>query len=301
MRLLHIDTGREMRGGQRQVLLLLEVLREAGHDCILLSRKDNALQKEAARIGIASHAASISNVWSFSQRVDLVHVHDAKAHTLAAMVARTPFVVSRRVAFPVRSSIASRWKYGRPARFLAASQFVADQLYSAGVPTAKVDVVYDAVDEITCQNAWSATAPVVALASRDPMKGRDLVELASKELNIDVVFSSDLPRDLERASMFLYISRSEGLGSAALLAMRMGVPVIASRVGGLIEIIEEGVSGLLAENDPQQIAAAMRRIVAEPGLACSLIREGRTRIAAKFTKQHLLEATIASYARALAG
>lgn len=301
MRLLHIDTGREMRGGQHQVLLLLELLRGAGHDCILLSRKDSALQQQARRIGIAPRDASISKVWSLSGGIDLVHAHDAQAHTLAAMASRAPFVVSRRVAFPVGSSITSRWKYRRPARFLAVSQFVADELLRAGIRREKIDVVYDAVDDVTHENHWSPDAPAVALANRDPMKGRDLVEFAAKGANIDVAFSNDLPRDLERASMFLYISRSEGLGSAALLAMSMGVPVIASRVGGLVEIVEDGISGLLVENDPQQISVAIRRLAAEPELACRLIHNGRARVALKFTKRHLLDATLQSYLRALAG
>ena len=45
--------------------------------------------------------------------------------------------------------------------------------------------------------------------------------------------------------MFVYITESEGLGSAVLLAMAAGTPVIASRVGGLPEAIEDGVNGLL--------------------------------------------------------
>ena len=74
---------------------------------------------------------------------------------------------------------------------------------------------------------------MVALSLEDPAKGRDLVERAAVAAGVPIVLSQDLNADLQNASLFLYISRSEGLGSAALLAMSLGVPVIASRVGGL--------------------------------------------------------------------
>ena len=75
----------------------------------------------------------------------------------------------------------------------------------------------------------------------------------------EVCYSSDLERDLPHASVFVYITRSEGLGSAALLAMARGVPVVASRVGGLPEIVEDGVNGMLVPNDPEAIACGDRR------------------------------------------
>ena len=64
-----------------------------------------------------------------------------------------------------------------------------------------------------------------------------------------VVFSADLESDLLHAAAFLYITRSEGLGSAALLAMAMGIPVVASRQGGLTEVFEDERSGLFVQND----------------------------------------------------
>ncbi len=100
--------------------------------------------------------------------------------------------------------------------------------------------------------------------------------------------------------MFVYITRSEGLGSATLLAMSMGVPVIASNVGGLSEIFLGEASGLLVENEPRKIAGAMRRLLDQPDLAPVLINRARARIAESFTKQHLVKGTLSSYERTLA-
>lgn len=289
-----------MRGGQRQVLLLMNALGEAGHESVLLAPKGSPLGHLAREAQFSVYAASAKEMWRRSKQFTLVHAHDARAHTIAAIASRCMFVVSRRVAFPVSRSIASRWKYRRPARFLAVSNFVAGELQAAGIPEKKIDVVYDGVEPPPLVD-WSARYPAVALASRDPQKGRHLVEQAAALAGIPAIFSDDLIQDLKRASAFVYITKSEGLGSAVLLAMSMGVPVIASRLGGLTEIFSDGVSGLFVANEPQAIASAMRRITDDTALARHLIEHGRARIAERFTKRHLLQGTVASYRSALAG
>ncbi|HZS53645.1 MAG TPA: glycosyltransferase family 4 protein [Bryobacteraceae bacterium] len=299
MRILHIDTGREMRGGQIQVLLLLAGLQEAGHGCLLLARARAPLWDAARDAGISVFPAGPTELWLRSKRVDLIHVHDAHAHTMAALTSRRPFVVSRRVAFPVKHSFPSQWKYRRARRFLAVSKFVAQELERANVPREKIDVVYDGVEARQQTANWNGSNPVVALASSDPRKGKLLVEQAAHIAGFPVVYSNDLPRDLMNASMFVYITQSEGLGSAALLAMSLGVPVIASRVGGLAEVFEDGVSGLYVNNDADEVARAMRTLRENPALAATLIAGGRERVSSMFSKERLISGTIDFYARAL--
>lgn len=297
---MHIDTGREMRGGQHQVLLLLKALREAGHQSTLLAREKSPLWSAATAQEFPVYAAGIKQVWQYSRDADVVHAHDGRAHTAAALASRCKFVVSRRVAFPVRGSIASIWKYQRAARFLAVSHSVARELELGGIRKEKIDIVYDGVELQEHTEEWKPEYPALALASRDVKKGRDLVEQAAEIAGMAVVFSEDLARDLRRASMFVYITRSEGLGSAALLAMNMGVPVIVSRVGGLTEVVADRVSGILVENDPREIARAMRSVFDQPAFSVGLIERARARIAQCFTLGHLLRGTLLSYARALA-
>jgi glycosyltransferase involved in cell wall biosynthesis len=282
------------------VLLLLGALREAGHQSTLLAREKSPLWSAAGAQEFPVYGSGIKNVWQYSRDADVAHAHDARAHTAAAFGSKCKFVVSRRVAFPVRRSIGSIWKYERAARFLAVSQFVAKELESAGIRKEKIDIVYDGVDLQERTEEWNPEYPAVALASRDVKKGRDLVEQAAEFAHIPMVFSEDLQRDLHRASMFVYVTQSEGLGSAALLAMNMGVPVIASRVGGLTEVVTNGVSGILVENDPHEIARAMRRILEEPAFGHRVIEQARARVAECFTLGHLVRGTLLSYARALA-
>ncbi len=300
MRVLHVDTGAEMRGGQRQVLLLMNGLRKAHHDCALLAREGRPLWKAAIAAGFETYPAGLKGLWRCSIDADIVHTHDAHAHTLAAIASRRKFVVSRRVAFAVGHSAFSQWKYARAQRYLAVSRFVAERLIEAGVPNGWIDVVYDAVEPVEALDDWNPLYPAVGLASTDPRKGRDLLIKAAALAKVELVLSNTLSQDLRRASMFVYTTRSEGLGSAALLAMCTGVPVIASRIGGLQEIIEEGVSGLLVANEPGEIAAAMRHIVQDSGLARRLIQNAKADVEARFTQNHLVAATLASYRRALA-
>jgi phosphohistidine swiveling domain-containing protein len=229
----------------------------------------------------------------------VVHAHDARSHTIAALAAKRAFLVSRRVAFPVSRTFASRWKYGRAARFLAVSECVAQQLQAAGVPAGKIEVVFDGVEPAAAAE-WGIDYPAVALASADPSKGRDLVEQAAAAAKIQVHYSSDLARDLRRASMFVYITRSEGLGSAALLAMSMGIPVIASRVGGLPEAIVDGVSGILVSNDSSEIARAMQGVLENTASTEGLIANARARVAKLFSSEQLVERTLSAYRRVLA-
>jgi hypothetical protein len=287
-----------MRGGQHQVMLLLQLLNEAGHEVVLLARRGAPLYETARTKCFDVRPTAFWSVYAESSRADLLHVHDARSHTLAAVAARRPFVVSRRVAFPVKRGLLSAWKYRTAARYLAVSRFVSHQLTVAGIDPANIDVVYDAVPDLT-PGEWDPNAPAVALHSSDPGKCSHLIEQAAALAGIPIIFSDDLLRDLERASMFVYLSRSEGLGSAALLSMAKGIPVIASQVGGLAEVFEDSISGLYTSGDPKETAALMRKIIEVPGLGEQLLLGGRRRVQENFSAPVLLERTLAAYRRAL--
>lgn len=300
MHILHADTGNELRGGQRQVLLLLHGLRQAGVRNTLLAASASPLFKAASAAGFEVHSIGLKAVRDHSKMADLVHAHDAHSHTSCAIAARVPFVVSRRVAFAVKQSLLSEWKYRQASRFLAVSKFVANGLARTGIPEDKIDVVYDGVAPGFASAVRSAEAPVVALASHDPAKGRDLISEAIQLAGCPVVYSSDLPKDLLNASLFLYITRAEGLGSAALLSLAMGIPVIASDIGGLTEALAHGQAGILVPNNPPKIAAAITELRENSTLAQTLIDRGKQHVAEFFTAQRMVDDTLAVYRRVLA-
>ena len=88
MRIVHIDMGKEMRGGQHQVLLLLNGLKDAGHECVLLARVDGALWQAARAGNFSVYPATLRMLWRHSGGGAIVHAHDARGHTLAAVASR---------------------------------------------------------------------------------------------------------------------------------------------------------------------------------------------------------------------
>jgi len=296
MRIVHCDAGRSLRGGQWQALYLVEGLRAAGEEVLLLARRGAPLAAEARRRGLPVQPLTAWRLWRESRAADLVHAHDARAHTLAALVSQCPCVVARRVAFPVRTGPWSRWKYKRAAHYLAISACVAGQLRCAGVDAGRIAIVPDGVPPL----AEACGVRLLALDTDDPRKGSRLAAAAAARAGLELTFSRDLMQDLAGARVFLYLSEQEGLGSAILLAMAAGVPVVASRVGGIPEIVEHGVTGLLVENDLATVAAALRQLWDNPEMRLKMGKAARRRVAERYTLAHLVERTRQVYRQVLA-
>ena len=292
MKILHLDSGREMRGGQWQVIRLHTALLVSGHQSMLLARPNAPLFRMAGELKLPVEALSATKLAFSARGFDLLHAHDARTHSLATVLrAGRPLVVARRVAFPIRGSATSRWKYRQPRVFVAVSQHVADRLRESGVPDDRITVVYDGVP-VPKQMA-SGTRVLVPQTS-DPHKGMALAMEGARLAGIHVVASKDLESDLPDSAGLVYLSESEGLGSGILLAMAHGVPVIASNVGGIPELIADGVTGVLTRNDPIAVAAAFSRWNRQMGL------NARQSVVERFTVEQMVRGSLAAYERVLA-
>jgi len=286
MRILHLDSGKEMRGGQWQALRLIEGLAAAGVESTLLARAGSPLFEKARASGCRVRPIALWRTILLSRRHDLIHAHDARGHTLG-LLAGCPLAVSRRVAFPIRS----RWKYRRPAQFIAISEYVKSVLIAGGAQAEKIAVVYDGVPLLSQAQGKDVIAP--------SQKSGGVAMQAAQLAGIKLKLSSDLQYDLSHAALCVYATESEGLGSGVLLAMSAGVPVIASRVGGVPEIIQHGENGMLAENTAEAFAAAIRALTLNRALARHMGDAARRTVLEKFTVDRMVRRTMEVYSQVL--
>jgi Glycosyl transferases group 1/Glycosyltransferase Family 4 len=267
MRVLHLDAGREMRGGQWQVLRLIEGLAANRVESTLLARKDAPLYIAARKQGWRVEPLGLTRAVMELRTHDLIHAHDARSHTLGTLLRARPLVVARRVAFPV----GSRWKYGKARRYIAVSEFVKSVLIEGGVPAEKISVVYDGV-------------PILNVAH-----GSNILRLEKGKA------PADLENAIQYAAAMVYLTDSEGLGSGALLAMSAAVPVIASNVGGLREVITHRENGFLVGGDPAEIDQVLNELRADPELARRIGDAARQTVMERFTVPIMVKHTMEVY------
>jgi glycosyltransferase involved in cell wall biosynthesis len=157
-RILHIGSGTEWRGGERQLLLLARGLRDRGAEPLIVAPPGSQLVQRLRRAGIATSSVSMRADWDLvavrrirslmrTWTAELIHAHDPRAHALALVALldrpRTQLVVTRRIPQPPRGI---RHEYSsRVARFIATSRTVRETLVAAGVDPARVDLVYPGV------------------------------------------------------------------------------------------------------------------------------------------------------------
>ena len=115
-------------------------------------------------------------------------------------------------------------------------------------------------------------------------------------------FRDDVPEVMGSLDLFVMSSVMEGLCTSALDAQAVGVPVVASAVGGLVEAVADGETGLLVPpRDPPALAAAMARVLREPDLRARLAGAGRRRVRERFSVKAMVEGTRSVYGRMLRG
>lgn len=264
---------------------------------------------------------------------DIVHAHDAHAHGIALVALlgkRSPaLVVSRRVTFPPRNA---RWKYGkRVSRFIAISQAVRQSLLDAGIEDARISVVHSGVQmppklkprEWRAQRGWPKASVICGvvgamtaekgLADLDAIAGH-LPDDVFRSVRIVLIggttsgattcggveafragFLPEVEEGIAGLDILWHPSRSEGLGTVVIDAMALGVPPIAFAVGGLTELIEDGVSGcLIKPGDTSAFSRASAALIRDAGLRRRL-SEGAARRARNFTDDLMTERTIAVY------
>ncbi len=289
--------------------------------------------------------------------VDLGQFACSRSHKIGGLLrllpgARPPFVVTRRMDYPIKRSAYRRWLYGRAVDgVVVISRGVEQEVLSLGVDPEHVHVIHDGVDtadlarwsepgiraEARSSMGMGETDLVgVTLASLHERKGQDILLEALAKVEIpgghrlhwffagqgplldslreraralrearggDLVIH--IPGEqveagplLAAADVFCLPSRREGLGVALLEAMAVGLPVVASRVGGMVEAFVDEVSGLhVGVEDVDALAVALGRVLADHKLSRRLATAARERVVEEFDIRRMCEKTEALYRR----
>lgn len=141
------------------------------------------------------------------------------------------------------------------------------------------------------------------LAGDGPLRGE--IEEWVQRLDLSSIVSllgerRDIEEVLKGAWGFVLISDWEGLPLSILEAMRAGLPVIASDVGGVREAVEEGVNGfLIPSGDKSLLSARLRQLIQDPVLRDRMGQESRRKFRQEFTLSRMVEETLAAYYEAV--
>jgi len=361
LKVVHIDTGMEMRGGQEQMLRLARKLRERGCEQLLVCPEGSAIERRASQESFRifalpshdiAHAHGILQLRERlrAERFDILHAHDGRGHTLgwlATLGMPIPRLATRRVIF-LPSPLATRLlRYEVSCHaIIAISQSIQQLLVSSGVPESKIEVIPDGIEvplELPGPEArsrvragWGFSAAEFAVGhvgAFTPEKGQDVameaialsaVKLPQARLllagagptqaSLEKLAERNRVRDRVRLpgyienlteffaglDLFIMPSRAEGLGSSVLLAMAHGLAVVASRVGGLPEIVQEGETGwLVPPASPAALAEAIATAASDRVRLTQLGANARAR-ARQFSTDIMVNRTQALYERVLA-
>jgi len=137
-------------------------------------------------------------------------------------------------------------------------------------------------------------------------KYREELELLARRLGIgnivDFVGSrEDIPEIISQLDVLVLPTKTpEAFGRVIVEAQAVGVPVVATRVGGVVDIIRDGENGLLAfPGDPHSIAEAIMKLLKDKELASSVVGTARRDVEGKYSLVGMAEKTLDVYSEAL--
>lgn len=216
-----------------------------------------------------------------------------------AAVLRDEGVDAQRIRV-VRSAVdASAWTRPAPRTQLCAAFGIPEARVIAGVAAQLIDrkghrVLFEALARMA-----PSRRPFVICFGQGPQREALDTEVARLGLTDDVHFAGfrrDLPDWMGALDLLVHPAYMEGLGVALLQAAAAGVPIVASRAGGMPEAVRDGENGLLvAPGDIEALRVAVERLCNDAALRRQLGDGGRALISREFSLDAMVEGNLSVY------
>ena len=351
-KIVHVDTSKTWRGGQRQVAYLIRELEKKNFFTHLICQPGSKLA-EFCKKGNLSHseiqvqgeldflaAYKISKVLR-NNEAHILHTHTAHGLSIGLLTKLfypdIQLLYTKRVAFQMRKNIFSTFKYRNSYlnKIVCISKYIKNSMRNQGIDENKLIVIPSGIlitevkplDCPTFKKSHSIPIDsfiVTTIASLEKNKGyENLIDAARYVINNDnnihfialgngkhetelrekvdnfglsdhfhlMGFQDDIISFLQISDLFVLPSREEGLGSSILDAQAMGIPVIATKTGGIPELIEHEVNGILVTiDDSTRLAGKILELKQNPQL-----REKLACAARISAQDHSIQKTTGSY------
>ena len=301
MNILHISSAKTWRGGERQVLYLIQGLQESNHSNFLMSPNGSALNLKSGlnsnlvlgfKKGVFGLIQNILSVKKFceSNKIDIIHGHDSHAHTLLWMAYRfggltTKSIVTRRLINPVKNRSINKYNYEKVEKIICISEAVKSILIPSIKNPSRLIVIHSSISDTSIIGIKKSKTGekdfvvgyVAAFTEEKDHKtfiktAKHLLQLNPKKsykfilvgdgLLFDEIkkesvaisncihftgFVDNVDHVYGQMDLLLHTSKSEALGTSILDAMKFGLPVIATNIGGIPEIVSHGANGYLVK------------------------------------------------------
>ena len=358
MKILHIETGRHLYGGALQVHYLIKGLRSLDCRNVLVCPQHSQIAESVqsyAKIYAVPIAGDldVGLLWRLCRIIrkelpDIIHVHSRRGADiwggLAALIARRPAIITRRVDNP-EIPLLARMKYRLYKRVITISEGIKNVLVAQGVPETKTVCVHSAVDTELfysgCDRNWllqefelpadSKTVGMVAqlidrkghrylfkavpeilkkvpetvflLFGKGPLENNLRKKVTEQGLTKHIRFAGyrdDLHRIMPCLDLLVHPALMEGLGVSLLQAAACGVPIVASNVGGIPEIVHDCINGYLVEPARSEVLAdKIIELLQDSSIADQLAVEGPKIINKYFSIEAMVNGNFKIYKKIL--
>ncbi|BBA35198.1 GDP-mannose-dependent alpha-(1-6)-phosphatidylinositol monomannoside mannosyltransferase [Methylocaldum marinum] len=354
MKVLHVEMGRHLYGGARQVAYLLNGLSRFPGRHVLACGDGaeivGAVQNPAVEIRPLPFRGDADVVFIGrlrrlirNENPNVLHIHSRRGDLLAALAGRlekVPMIHSRRVDNPPRW-VDTRVKFPLFETIVTISEGIRAVLIEAGVRPERVicvpsavdtgryrpvrdegwfrlefglaqdetafgmiaqmiarkghDVLFDALPEVLAQHPKTR----VLLFGQGPMEDELRTSVRDRGLQSAVTFAgyrNDMARVIPCLDLVVHPAWMEGLGVSLLEAAACAVPIVATRAGGMPEIVQDGINGRLIDpGDSAALASALVDLLNDTALRRQLGHAGRRLVLERFSVDAMVEGNYRVY------